>query len=53
MTKVVVDIKDKKDNTNDCTVSIKPQGLDKGTENEKQMPAIIYNAVCEAIKNLN
>ena len=53
MTKVVIEIKDKKDTTNDCTVTIKPQGLEKGTENEKQTTAIIYNTVCEAIKNLN
>lgn len=53
MTKVVIEIKDKKDDTNSCKVEIKMQGYDKGNDNEKQMTAVIYNTVCEALKNLN
>ncbi len=53
MTKVIIEIKDKKDDTNSCNVEIKMQGYDKGNDNEKQMTAVIYNTVCETLKNLN
>lgn len=53
MTKVVIEIKDKKDNTNSCKVEIKMQGYDKGNDNEKQMTAVIYNTVCKALKDLD
>lgn len=53
MTKVLIEIKDKKDDTNSCNVEIKTQGYNKGNDNEKQMTAVIYNTVCKAVKDLN
>lgn len=52
MTKVIIEIKDKKDNTNSCNVEIKMQGYDKGTKNEKDITAVVYNTVSEAVTNL-
>ena len=52
MTKVIIEIKDKKDNTNSCNVEIKMQGYEKGTDNEKNITAVIYNTVSNSIKNL-
>lgn len=52
MTKVIIEIKDKKDDTNSCNVEIKMQGYDKGNKNEQSITAVVYNAVAETIKNL-
>lgn len=52
MTKVIIEIKDKKDDTDSCNVEIKMQGYDKGTKNEKDITAVVYNAVNETITNL-
>ena len=52
MTKVIIEIKDKKDDTESCNVEIKMQGYDKGTQNEKTITAVVYNAVSETIKDL-
>lgn len=52
LTKVIIEIKDKKDDTNSCNVEIKMQGYDKGTKNEKDITAVVYNAVNETITNL-
>lgn len=53
MTKVVIEIKDKKDKTNSCKVEIKMQGYDKGNDNEKGVTATVYNTVCKALKDLD
>ena len=52
MTKVIIEIKDKKDNTDSCNVKITTSGYEKGTKAEQTMTAVIYNAVNETIKNL-
>lgn len=53
MTKVIIEIKDKKDDTNACNVEIKMQGYEKGNDNEKGVTATVYNTVCKALKELN
>ena len=52
MTKVIIEIKDKKDDTESCNVEIKMQGYDKANKNEQTMTAVIFNAVSKTIKNL-
>lgn len=52
MTKVVIEIKDKKDNDKESTVTIKMQGIDKASDTEKSTTSMIYNTVCESIRNL-
>lgn len=52
MTKVIIEIKDKKDDTDSCNVKITTSGYDKGTKGEQTMTAVIYNAVNETIQNL-
>ena len=52
MTKVIIEIKDKKDDTDSCNVKITTSGYDKSTKSEQTMTAVIYNAVNETIKNL-
>lgn len=56
MTKVVIEIKDKKDKDSEVskqsTVTIKMQGIDKASDTEKSTTSMIYNTVCESIRNL-
>ena len=52
MTKVIIEIKDKKDDTDSCNIKITTSGYDKGTKGEQTITAVIYNAVNETIKNL-
>ena len=52
MTKVIIEIKDKKDDSDTCNVKITTSGYEKGTKGEQTMTAVIYNAVNETIKNL-
>lgn len=52
MTKVIIEIKDKKEDTDSCNIKITTSGYDKGTKGEQTMTAVIYNAVNETIKNL-
>lgn len=52
MTKVILEIKDKKDDTKSCNVKITTSGYEKGTDNEKTMTAVVYNAVSDTIQNL-
>ena len=52
LTKVVIEIKDKKDNDKESTVTIKMQGIDKASDTEKSTTSMIYNTVCESIRNL-
>lgn len=53
MSKVVIEIKDKKDDKEKATVTIKIQGIEKASETEKGTTGMIYNKVCEVLKNLN
>lgn len=53
MAKVVIDIKDNKDDKEKSTVTIKIQGLDKASDTEKSTTSMIYNKVCEVLKSLN
>ena len=52
MTKVIIEIKDKKDNDKESTVTIKTTGIEKASDSEKSTTAMIYNTVCESIRNL-
>ena len=53
MAKVVIEIKDNKEDKEKATVSIKVQGIDKATNTEKSTTSMIYNKVCETLKSLN
>ena len=53
MAKIVIDVKDNKENKDKSTVQIKFQGIDKATDTEKGTASMIYNKVCEVLKNLN
>lgn len=53
MAKVVIDIKDNKEDKEKSTVIIKIQGIEKATDTEKNTTGMIYNKVCEVLKNLN
>lgn len=53
MAKVVIEIKDKKENKDESTCTIKMQGLEKASETEKNTTAMIYNTVVEAVRNLS
>ena len=53
MAKVVVEIKDNKENKEKATVSIKVQGIEKATDTEKGTTSMIYNKICETLKSLN
>ena len=53
MAKVIIDIKDSKEDKEKSTVSIKVQGIDKATDSEKGTTSMIYNKVCDTLKNLN
>lgn len=53
MAKIVIDVKDNKENNEKSTVQIKIQGIEKATDTEKGTASMIYNKVCEVLKNLN
>lgn len=53
MAKVVVEVKDNKENKEKATVSIKVQGIEKATDTEKGTTSMIYNKICETLKSLN
>lgn len=53
MAKVVIDIKDNKEDKEKSTVTIKIQGLDKASDTEKGTASMVYNKVCEVLKSLN
>ena len=53
MAKVVIEIKDNKDDKDKSVVNIKIQGLDKASDTEKGTSSMIYNKVCELLKSLN
>lgn len=53
MAKVVIEIKDNKENKEKAVVSIKVQGIEKATDTEKGTTSMIYNKICETLKSLN
>ena len=53
MAKVIITVKDKKDDKEKATVKITVQGIEKATETEKGTTGMIYNKVCEVLKSLN
>ena len=53
MAKVIIEIKDSKEDKEKSTVILKVQGMDKATETEKSTTGMIYNKVSEALKNLD
>ncbi len=55
MAKVVIEIKDNKENQekSQVTVKIDKRSIEKATETEKNIAAMIYNKVCETLKSLN
>lgn len=53
MAKVVIEIKDSKQDKEKSTVTIKMQGIDKATDTEKSTSSMIYNKVCETLKSLD
>lgn len=53
MAKVVINIKDSKDDKEKSTVTITVQALEKASETEKSTTGMIYNKVCEVLKSLN
>lgn len=50
--RVVIEVTDKKDNSDNCNVEIRMENYDKGNNNEKGMTAVIYNTVCDTLKKL-
>jgi len=53
MAKVIVEVKDSKDNKEKSTVVIKVSGIEKASDTEKSTTAMIYNKVCETLKSLD
>lgn len=52
MIKVVVEIKEKKDDNEHCNANIKVQGIEKATEKEKIAGSNVYNKICEVLGNI-
>lgn len=55
MAKVVIEIKDNKDNKEKSQVTIKidKKSIEKASDTEKGTTMMIYNKVCETLKSLN
>lgn len=53
MAKIIIEIKDNKENKEKSTVSLKTQGVEKASDTEKSTTAMIYNKICETLKSLN
>ena len=52
MAKVIIEIKDDKEDKEKSNVKIKVQGLEKASDTEKGTTAMIYNKICETLKSL-
>lgn len=52
MAKVVINVKDNKEDKEKSIVEISVQGIDKASDTEKATVSMIYNKVCETLKNL-
>lgn len=55
MAKVVIEIKDNKQDNEKSQVTIKidKKSIEKASDTEKNTAAMIYNKVCETLKSLN
>lgn len=53
MAKIVIEVKDNKEDKEKSVVKIKIQGLEKATDTEKGTASMVYNKVCETLKSLN
>ena len=55
MSKIVIEIKDKKEDKEKSAVSIKidKKSMEKATDTEKSTTAMIYNKICETLKALD
>lgn len=53
MAKVVVEIKDSKQDKEKATVTITIKGIDKASDTEKGTTSVIYNKICESLESLN
>lgn len=53
MARVVIEIKDNKKDKEKSVVKINIKGLEKATDTEKGTTAMVFNKVCEVLKNLN
>ena len=52
MAKIIIEIKDKKDNKNETSVEMKMQGYDKASDTEKNTTAMVWNVVDKSLKDL-
>jgi len=52
MIKVIVEIKEKKDDTEHCNANVKIQGIQKASEKEKIAGSNVYNKICEVLQNI-
>ena len=52
MAKVIIDIKDNKNNKEKSIVTIKVQSFEKASQTEKNTTSMVYNKVCEILKSL-
>ena len=55
MAKIVIEVKDNKEDTEKSKVSIKidKKSIEKASDTEKGTTSMIYNKVCETLKSLN
>lgn len=52
MLKITLKVQQKQD-SDDCTVTVEmPKSMDKASSPEKNITAVVYNAINEALKNL-
>lgn len=55
MAKIVIEIKDNKEDKDKSQVSIKidKKSIEKASDTEKATTSMVYNKVCETLKSLN
>lgn len=52
MAKIIIEIKDKKDNKEETNVEMKIQGYEKASDTEKNTVAMVYNVIDKSLKDL-
>lgn len=52
MAKIIINIKDNKQDKEKSTVTINVQGMDKASDGEKSTLSMVYNKICETLKSL-
>lgn len=52
MAKIVIEVKDKKDCSDSCTVKVEVKNTEKASKTELNTLGNVYNSVCESLKNL-